>query len=873
MSQSGLKAEALEEALSAMLNAERFSVATYLNTALECGDKEELQQKMAELALQLQLQTQKYHEDIGRIGAEMQAILPRCTADVGRIGVGLEGLSMDCNSLLSNAAFQDAQVSESLETLSDLHVLQGNLKKTHDILQAAATWDDTLEKVASHMAQSNLTEAVQCLAILEKGERALRGMPHPEERSNNLRHVKENVSKLLQPQLQTALSLLSTKTGPLVQLVDLYAKLDTTDLLVAEYVKNRPNSLHKRWFDFTPSTADLDVFGKFLPKWLDAVLQLLDDERRQITTIFGPQQLPSIILKILRESFRPILPSFKSRLNSIYSSDPTSVLIKGSLEKVSFVYESMLQFLSVCYETVVGGWMDSVDSAYLTSDGATLYKELLEIFVYAASPFADYQANLALLEAKFLGERAQELSKEIQQVTMTVSGASTSLDTLQIVSEKLRELAVGAFPIAEGAVARFELMGGGFGATNALTVIDKCLSGHTNELSISIQKLSVALNSDDQAMAENFDDQHVLCSLEVLKVAGQLKRSLRALENKTLERLTILWDRVKTHAAREKELEAACAKSAGKITFQLMDTASAAEINSILTKAVCVGDGEFEASFSTLQRLSSRDNALTLYRDSEDSSKRLAGSCQNHVYQLCSSVPFLYLSGISSMNTWKEGASKTADFESYGTLPQEYITHVGEHMLALVQALEPFATDKEARELANDVMSDVRLVAQQPWLDFISAAGSTESESLAIKLMEGKSLDGLVAMPAALEDGDEEEDDDEENKAVTAFCNTWLDVVGVGVTGRLLERVLRIPLLTTKGCEHMNADLGYLVNVFSALGVSGHPHPLLQHFADLASMDEASMTGRIEDLDRSKELSGFIRSVEERLLAMRRSSK
>jgi hypothetical protein len=73
------------------------------------------------------------------------------------------------------------------------------------------------------------------------------------------------------------------------------------------------------------------------------------------------------------------------------------------------------------------------------------------------------------------------------------------------------------------------------------------------------------------------------------------------------------------------------------------------------------------------------------------------------------------------MSAWEEAAG-THNFSSYGMLPQEYITQVGEHMLALVQALEPFASDKEALSLANEVMDGVRRVAQQPWLDFMAAS-------------------------------------------------------------------------------------------------------------------------------------------------------
>jgi hypothetical protein len=119
------------------------------------------------------------------------------------------------------------------------------------------------------------------------------------------------------------------------------------------------------------------------------------------------------------------------------------------------------------------------------------------------------------------------------------------------------------------------------------------------------------------------------------------------------------------------------------------------------------------------------------------------------------------------------------------------------------------------------------------------------------------------------EEDETETDDGEESKAITAFCNAWLDVVGLAVTGQLLERVMRIPLITVKGCEHLNADLGYLVNVFSALGISNHPHPLLGHIAELATADRELLLERMNSLDNNNEITCFLRSVEGRIAAMR----
>jgi conserved oligomeric Golgi complex subunit 7 len=584
------------------------------------------------------------------------------------------------------------------------------------------------------------------------------------------------------------------------------------------------------------------------------------------------------VFQVFRECFRPILPSFTSRLNSIYSSDPLGPK-KGSLQAISKIYESILQFLSLAYETMVGGWMDMADfSSGASSQGPKLYKDLMEIFVLVASPFSEYQKNLSKLESKYLGEQTQQLAKEIQQATMAVSGAGASLEVLQAATDRLQDLSTTVFPLAESAVARFELLNGGFAAMNALSAIDRLLAGHAGELAIAVHKLSAAMNSDDQLLADSFDEQHVLWALEVLKVAGSFCRYMRSLEGKSRERLFLLCERVAANSSNEKALQEAYEKTAGggKSSFQLSDSMSVVEIDSLLTKVVCVGQEgeEFDAAYAALQRVAVReDTAVALYPDAEESAKRLISSCHTFVYDVCSSVPRLYLSGISSMSAWKEGSGKES-FESYGTLPQEFITHVGEHMLSLVQALEPFASDKEALSLANEVMDGVRRVAQQPWLDFIAASGCVGSENVARTLMDGKELNGIVFGGTVI-DGEDDEDDeeqDEDAKAVTAFCNAWLDVVGLAVTGRLLERVMRIPFLTKKGCEHIHADLGYLVNVFSALGVSGHPHPLLGHIAELATVDKETLSDRIAALDRNNSITSLLRSIEERFAAMRGSS-
>ena len=104
-------------------------------------------------------------------------------------------------------------------------------------------------------------------------------------------------------------------------------------------------------------------------------------------------------------------------------------------------------------------------------------------------------------------------------------------------------------------------------------------------------------------------------------------------------------------------------------------------------------------------------------------------------------------------------------------------------MLALVQALEPFASDTEALGLANEVMAGVMDVAVQPWKEFVAAAGCSfagDEKSQLKLLMRGKDLtkyfldedDDDGALGDNIGDQEEEEDEEKDADAKSSHCQT-----------------------------------------------------------------------------------------------------
>ncbi len=437
------------------------------------------------------------------------------------------------------------------------------------------------------------------------------------------------------------------------------------------------------------------------------------------------------------------------------------------------------------------------------------------------------------------------------------------------------------------AINRYELLNSGYNAPNTLSAIDKLVSNHAAELAISMGTLSTnAANS----RGTDFDEMHVNCALDILRIAGMFKRNLRSFEHSVRDRFRALSMLMVDGVLEEGDVDAI-----------VPDELSPAQIRAMLAREACdpsptyVDDGSgvmCPTSVVQLRRLvggalSTNDSSLTvsllpLFPRSHESTSRLARSCLSLVFEVCSAIPERQLRGISALPIWKQdrvGGGGDGDEESYGILPQQYITQVGEHILALVQAFEPFASDADALGLANEIMSDVMEVAVQPWKEFVAAAGCSftgDGKSQLEVLMSGADLSKYFLDDSNGDDREsfetkksDEEDEGEEER----FCNSWLDVVGMAVTGRLLERTMRIPRLGKRGAEHLATDLNYIMNVFTALGVPSHPHPLLKYITQLVMMEDEMLRSKIR-LHRgdTSEALEVIKRVELRMAHVRGTS-
>ena len=863
-----------DELLQLLSHPTDFAVATYLNKALSPED-DDIQAQLAQLALQLQFQTTACHEEIGKLGAELRAIVPRCHADVGRLSVGLQGLQQDASALQQasqtalwgNQTEEESPATSSLETLSTLHALQANLSRTREILTAAATWDETLAAMPTLIAQgaAQLPAAVAQLAKLSKGEVALRGMPNPEERTAALKKTRQQVAALLQPQLAHALQSMQARLGPLQQCAHLYGQLDMLDQLQQAYVQHRPASLHKLWFDYqmplptSSSPSSSPSFADWLPTWFEAVLQLLQEERRQAATVFGATAVPRLMVAVWSQALQPVLTSLANRLSSQSASNRARI------------YEACLQFGSLAYDLIATVYWDLAEqdrnaaTSAVPPDPWALWKDLERVLLKVlGQPLRHYQVEWATMEKTAALEQTLPAAQEsLRLVLQGVNGLEQS--SMDAIWQWTRDESVLVEWMPQ-TLGRFRLLRGGYGAPAALAMLDEVLAAYIRDVATKLQPFLEAC----QNSLSNYEDSHVTAALSILKVAGWVYQQVDKLQEVIKKELSVLQSRLEKHIQWLESLPS------GKVAkFVLPDSLSTVEINSMLTLAAC-SSGFDEAkldsaqlALSTLDRLRAEKMSLP---SACEAVQELSRNCHVFCFGVCFAVPRLHLAPFSGLDTWKKGNADDNALASYGILPQSYITHVGEHVLSLVQALEPFAMDTSSLSLVQPVMGNLLHVAKQPWKELLYALGLdavAKDDRVLERLMVGKDLQQYVLGQQVEDEEDGSEANDPEGKQITVFCNAWLDVVGLAVTGRLLERTVRIPVLTPKGCEHLQADLNYLVNVLTALGVQGHPHPLLGHVAELTTLQSDALEAQSQNRDSADPLERVLSSLEQRFSAMK----
>jgi hypothetical protein len=158
---------------------------------------------------------------------------------------------------------------------------------------------------------------------------------------------------------------------------------------------------------------------------------------------------------------------------------------------------------------------------------------------------------------------------------------------------------------------------------------------------------------------------------------------------------------------------------------------------------------------------------------------------------------------------------------SFSMQPSDYIIAIGEHLLTLVQQLEPYVKGSEEEEEVSHAAATPSAAARKfstptsPFTQVTPASSSAPSTYV-------------------------------ENDALY-----WLNLLSRGTFAALLSSFPAIPQLSERGARQLSTDLEYLINVLSALGLT--IPPIIHKLTAWLTWSESTLAARISGADSSAE--------------------
>jgi len=833
--------------------------ARYLNAALPVSlepsisgaSGTDLDSSLAELAVRLQLVSKSCQEDAGRLMSEVVSMLPRLSSEMdARVLLPLRHLGEEMTTAEASSSRADGPAP--LAALDRLRNLRSSLSDARAILSAMSEWDGHVSAIAARQAGAGgrarpvaeLGAAARSLRGLRESAAGLEEMPGGVQRSATIDRYAGGLEAELRQHLGTALE--SGDGDALRALYVMYGEVGRRQVFVEEYVRKVPKDVHKRWFDYRPTipvgVEPADVagsFAAFLEGWYEDVLDTLEREKGRIedillcdeektdegeaTSVNKEKELSIMVDAMLLEIYRPISSSFAKRVaESIrlphFSSKPGAPATPQDVGAAASLHASTVQFLSDA------------------GAGPAAAGEFSGAFHSVISDAGNSEAGFLRASKGYV-----DLLQGIQKASRAVRTDGAGLCDVSSLSD-----AAGA--VGAGSTAIFDLLAPLVDRHGQMGVPYRCLpfSDVSSEedrkylvptldhlLRKFVDEVVIAIETVMRGCTGTMDAQHVQCGLAALASAGRFRETFESFVGEVGE--MVLMDVKLLETTGDDDVLAAVARAACGLAPK--------DVNSLCSHLANALVGE------TTSLLPAAVAAVD----------RLGRAARSLVFHICSSAPMRHLDVMSSLPSWYDAPEDGLDNDpalSYGTLPQPYIQAVGEHMLGLVQALEPFAYSDQLAPAAA-VLRGARDSAGDCWADLLRALGMPQESKdvgLVARVMDGRVVGGIPAVAdgvgrwdqaVALHEEEEDPDEDEAARASHAFCNEWLHVVGLAVTGKLLERMARLGRIGPGGAAHVAADLGYMNNVLGALGISGHPHPLIGHFGWLVTVEEAELRERL----------------------------
>eukprot|EP01116_Phalansterium_solitarium_P021414 TRINITY_DN6645_c0_g1_i1.p1 TRINITY_DN6645_c0_g1~~TRINITY_DN6645_c0_g1_i1.p1 ORF type:complete len:861 (-),score=300.25 TRINITY_DN6645_c0_g1_i1:236-2818(-) len=805
---------------------EAFDLKAWVNRALEQGRApgESVESHATTLVMKLQLLSQEISQSLEDMSSQALLTVPRSMREIEKVRKEAADLKRKLDSFTDSLSRLEDGTLTSMRMLAELDKVKMRMEGVFTALREAEKISKLSESIEQIMGSNDFQKIAEELDVLQRSLELLKDVPEFQHRTKNLERWQDQLEGMTRPQLLAAFNQHDTEAA--LGFVDVFTKINRRDKLLEHYYRCRQVPLDQVWHAFDKARPDDDfdsgsraenAFVRWLPSFYDEVLLLINAELEWTAQVFTKDQ--QVVASLLGHVWSWLTPLFVRRLEvhvlhetppppliaPSASFGPGSALGTPAMGRASPAPgtpgstvpptpqptpspgpSAPLQAPSTPTSAAAGGTqaLDDLITAYeVTKRFASTVRNTLrslpaavvdKVVIAICEPFRGFQTDYSTLERK--------------QLTLELSAARPSKTGYAGTIGQIDNSVPRVFLMADSAVDRCIAFTDGAEAEGLVKVLSDVLSEYTQTLFGLLQylrqeaRLDVAADSSDKRTASSpqfFDWSYFQGALQLLQIANRVGQRL---------------------AAFDRTLRGNLAQQRTALLGKASGPSDLAAIPSVPLRDAPERVRRLFAFFSTLD-----DGSYKLLPGPAQLVSSLAAAVHSLVFDSVFAFARDKLSLLPSLSAWSaEPAANPLNLPSFSLSPSEYITQVGEHLLTLPQQLAPFASgdtsllfNPKAISHLTHLTDDVKEVASA--MDDLALDQSSNSNR---------------SVPPA--DGPDDDEDSEES----GFAFQWISALCRGTTSLYLQRILEIPALTDHGSKQLTADISYLINVLSALGMT-----------------------------------------------------
>lgn len=770
------------------------------------GGEQSFDARMNTLINEFNLLSQDFAAQLARLSNEIVKGIPRALFDLEQ--VRRDAINMSATIGTVRKEFENTE-GDAFKQLGHLDIIKSRMDSTRLLLKEAENWSTLSSEMDALFLSKDWDRSAGRIQDASRSLILLRSSSDYEDRKEMLTKLKDQLEEAILPSLNKAFE--DHDEIQAIKFYSIFGKIERTDKLLHHYYFNKTSSLQRIWNEFD-SQADLDLrpsdLVKFLQTFCDELYILANQELIWSSHVFpNPNTVISSLLNEIFSSMNPPLLSRLTHLSHILKEESLPFLIATYKVINSFGLRIEKLFFTHNESKSVENGITNLIGNLPISDAGAWGETVFEAFLPFQLDYADYERKYLILSYDIISK---------------VSAAPDHLELVRILGDAVPK----SFQLAENAISRCYSFTIGFAAPGLLESLNKFFITSLESYNTLLERIqSESRNNQHQILSSEYTQTNVEDDYDI---SGENVEGEWSLFQVGLRVLSIC----QNFMVRLDNFGTIFMTSFRNLNLPMDESSTMTNTKSESTPGF-IKDEFCLASQSAMKMSVLNSNRLhdfTSHLDNESSSSLFSKTVQSARALTSKSQRFVYdilflpiekqLSSLSNLECWNSTPPVTSspynlEMPQFSLSPLDYITRIGEQLLTLPQQLELYAEDDGLG------LSLETLPYHEHSHDKSTSSGSYQNP--------------------------------EQKVTSDEIIHVWITAVARGTMLHYINGIQAIPKLSTYGSNQLATDIGYMINILSALSID--PLPYLTRIKGLLELDLSEYQNALESLLSEKELS------------------